>query len=75
MPDSATISAEVDGTVVGSVSAAAGTVTMRCDMHVPKGRATSMRISSSSTVNHHAMGLSSDVRDLGARIDEIVFDH
>lgn len=75
MPETATLSAEVDGQLVTSATTAPGVLTLRCDAHVPKGRPATVRITSSSTVNHHAMGISADVRDLGARIDEIVFDH
>jgi hypothetical protein len=34
-----------------------------------------VRIVSTATVNHQEMGISGDVRDVGARVDEIVFDH
>lgn len=75
MPTDATLSAEVDGAVLSSAITTPGVLTLRCEKHVPKGRAARVRIFSSSTVNHRAMGISSDVRDLGPRIDEIVFEH
>ncbi len=75
MPDSGTLSAEVDGKLVTSAPVLPGEMLLRCDMHVAGGRSAKMRIVSSPTVNHHTMGISGDVRDIGARIDEIVFDH
>jgi ABC-type polysaccharide/polyol phosphate transport system ATPase subunit len=75
MPETATLSAELDGVVLARVQAPPGVLTLHCDTHIPKGRGAKLRIKSSLTVNHRSMGISADVRDLGARIDEIVFDH
>lgn len=75
MRNNGVISAEVDGTIVASSPTAPGEVILRCDLRVPRGRTTKVRISSSETVNHHALGISSDQRNIGARIDEIIFEH
>ncbi|MHB1872367.1 MAG: ABC transporter ATP-binding protein [Steroidobacteraceae bacterium] len=75
MPESGTLSAEIDGRLVASAGITPGEMLLRCEMHVAGGRSAKMRITSSPTVNHRTMGISGDVRDIGARIDEIVFDH
>lgn len=76
MPETATLSAEVDGNFAGSIPVASGAaLALRCDAHVPAGRPATVRITSSTTINPRALGLSGDVRDIGARIDEIIFDH
>jgi ABC-type polysaccharide/polyol phosphate transport system ATPase subunit len=74
MPADATVSVEIDGSVVAIGSAPAGEILLRCDAPLVKGRVSKIRIVSSATVNHHAMGISGDLRDVGARVDEIVFD-
>lgn len=75
MPETGSISAEIDGTLVSSTPATPGEIMLRCDMHVARGRSAKVRILSSSTVNHRALGISGDVRDIGPRIDQIVFEH
>jgi hypothetical protein len=66
---------ELDGTAVLVSTVEAGPVVLACESPLPKGRAAKIRIASSATVNHHAMGISGDLREMGPRIDEIVFDH
>jgi len=75
MPPKSEVAVEVDGKVVTRVPASAGKIALRCDKRIPRGQSTHVRITSSNTVNHNDMGISGDVRDVGARIDEIVFDH
>lgn len=75
MSESETITAEVDGVAVTRAQMSPGEVVLRCDVPVARGKATKVRIACSATVNLNALGLSGDVRDLGARIDEIVFTH
>lgn len=75
MPSIGMIAAEVDGAIVSTAPATPGEVLLRCEMQLARGRATTLRVRSSPTVNHHALGISGDRRDIGARIDEIVFDH
>jgi ABC-type polysaccharide/polyol phosphate transport system ATPase subunit len=75
MPETASISAEIDGEVIQTVPASPGEVRMRCSLDIPQGQSVRMRIASSQTVNHKLLGISGDVRDLGARIDEIIFEH
>lgn len=75
MPDTGLLSAEIDGTLVSTVPTSPGEVILHCNMHVARGRSAKVRITSSATVNHHALGISGDLRDIGARIDEIVFEH
>jgi ABC-type polysaccharide/polyol phosphate transport system ATPase subunit len=65
---------EVDETLVAAATATAGEIVIRCDVRVAKGTAAKVRIVS-ETVNHQTLGLSDDVRDIGLRVDEIVFDH
>jgi ABC-type polysaccharide/polyol phosphate transport system ATPase subunit len=75
MPAGSEVSIEVDGALVASVPAGPGEIVLRCDRHLAKGTLANVRIASSATVNHHALGISGDLRDVGARIDEIVFEH
>ncbi len=75
MPANTEVAVEVDGKVVARVPASAGKITLRCDRRIAKGQSTTMRITSSATVNHSDLGISGDIRDVGPRIDEIVFEH
>jgi ABC-type polysaccharide/polyol phosphate transport system ATPase subunit len=75
MPAENAVEVEVDGVVVASASAAAGEIVLRCDRELAKGRPARVRVTSTATVNHHALGISGDLRDVGPRIDEIVFEH
>jgi ABC-type polysaccharide/polyol phosphate transport system ATPase subunit len=74
MRGGATVAVDLDGTRVISAPAAPGEIVMRCDAPIAKGKAAKVRVSSSETVNFHAIGISADRRDVGPRIDEIVFD-
>jgi ABC-type polysaccharide/polyol phosphate transport system ATPase subunit len=74
MPAGATVSVEIDGALAATADAPVGEILLHCDVPLVKRRVSKIRISSSTTVNHHALGISGDVRDVGARIDEIVFD-
>jgi ABC-type polysaccharide/polyol phosphate transport system ATPase subunit len=75
MPPDSTVRVELDGSVVASVDAVPGEIVLRCAAPLGKGQTRNVRIVSSATVNHHALGISGDLRDVGARVDEIVFDH
>lgn len=75
MPETESISAEIDGSVISSAPSVPGEVLLRCERFIKRGEQTTIRIKSSATVNPQAAGLSGDTRDLGARIDEIVFEH
>jgi ABC-type polysaccharide/polyol phosphate transport system ATPase subunit len=75
MPEKSEVAVEVNGNVVCRTPASAGKITLRCNKTIPRGQATKVRIVSTATVNHQEMGISGDVRDVGARVDEIVFDH
>jgi ABC-type polysaccharide/polyol phosphate transport system ATPase subunit len=75
MPSDATVAIELDGRPVASAPASLAAIVVRCNAPIPKGRSASVRIASSATVNHHALGIGDDQRDLGPRIDEIVFEH
>lgn len=75
MPDSTTVDVEVNGSVVATASMSTGILKVRCDTPLRKGDETGIRIRSSSTVNHSTLGFSGDLRDVGPRIDEIVFEH
>ena len=75
MPAGSTVAVEVDGNVVTSAPTAGGRVVLHCDKRIPKGKFTKVRITSSATVNHRDLGISGDLRDVGARIDEILFNH
>jgi ABC-type polysaccharide/polyol phosphate transport system ATPase subunit len=75
MPADCAVTIELDGIAVASTAVSPGSIALRCKANVPKGTPAQIRIASSATVNHHALGLSGDLRDLGPRIDEIVFDH
>ena len=70
-----TVTLEVDGAPVAVAVAAPEGIELRCDRRLREGTPVRMRIVSSSTVNHHALGLSGDLRDVGVRLDEIVFEH
>ena len=74
MPAKSEVAVEVNGALVAHAPASAGKIALRCDKRIPRGQSTNMRITS-ATVNHNDLGISGDVRDVGARIDEIVFDH
>jgi hypothetical protein len=74
MPHGATIAMEVDGTVVSSADARPGAIALRCEIPIAAGGSARVRILSSATVNHGEMGISGDLRDIGARVDEITFD-
>jgi ABC-type polysaccharide/polyol phosphate transport system ATPase subunit len=74
MPAKSEIAVEVNGAVVAHAPALAGKIALRCDKRIPQGQPTNVRITS-ATVNHNDLGISGDVRDVGARIDEIVFEH
>lgn len=74
MPAKGDVSVEVNGSVVAHAPASAGKIMLRCDKRVPRGQVTHVRIAS-PTVNHKDLGISGDVRDVGPRIDEIIFDH
>lgn len=74
MPPKSQVTVEVNGTVLTRAPAAAGKIALRCDKRIARGDATRMRITS-ETVNHSNLGISGDVRDVGPRIDEIVFEH
>jgi energy-coupling factor transporter ATP-binding protein EcfA2 len=74
-PPGSKMTVELDGTAVLVSTVEAGPVVLACESPLPKGRAAKIRIASSATVNHHAMGISGDLREMGPRIDEIVFDH
>jgi ABC-type polysaccharide/polyol phosphate transport system ATPase subunit len=75
MPPGNTVAVEVDGSVVSSAPAAPGRVVLRCDVPIPAGKRASVRVRSSATVNHSVLGISDDLRNIGPRVDEIVFDH
>lgn len=75
MPAKSEVSVEVNGSVVSRAPATAGKITLRCDKRIPRGQSAHVRITSSATVNHNDLGISGDVRDVGARLDEIIFDH
>ena len=68
------VAVEVDGARVTASPAAPGEMVLRCDRPLRRDRPVRVRIVS-STVNHSALGISSDERDIGARIDEILFEH
>lgn len=75
IPEKSEVAVEVDGNVVSRAPASPGKITLRCNKAIPRGQVTKVRIVSSATVNHNEMGISGDVRDVGVRVDEIVFDH
>jgi ABC-type polysaccharide/polyol phosphate transport system ATPase subunit len=75
MPSDSVFTVEVDDTPIVRFTGSAGDLTARCEMSVPEHKVATMRIRSSTTVNHEKMGLSGDVRDLALRVDEVVFDH
>lgn len=75
MPEKSEVAVEVNGNVVSRTPASAGKIRLHCNKAIPRGQPTKVRIVSSATVNHHEMGISGDVRDVGVRVDEIVFDH
>ncbi len=75
MPAWSEVTVEVDGKVAAWAAASAGKIALRCDRRLAKGQSTNVRVTSSATVNHSDLGISGDVRDVGPRIDEIVFDH
>lgn len=75
MPSDATVEIELNGRSVATAPASLAAIVVRCNAPIAKGRAATVRIASSVTVNHHALGISDDQRDLGPRIDEIVFEH
>jgi ABC-type polysaccharide/polyol phosphate transport system ATPase subunit len=75
MPAGSVVSVEVDGAVVASAPATPGELVLRCDRFIAKGVATNVRIVSSATINPSALGINGDLRDVGARLDEIVFEH
>jgi lipopolysaccharide transport system ATP-binding protein len=74
-PEGSSLSVEVDGVLVASAAAIPGELVLHCAQPLVRGRTASLRISSSFTVNPNALGINSDQRDLGARVDEIVFEH
>ena len=74
MPAKSEVAVEVDGAVVTRAPASAGKIALRCDKRIARGENTRMRITS-ATVNHNDLGISGDVRDVGPRIDEIIFEH
>jgi lipopolysaccharide transport system ATP-binding protein len=75
MPRETTIAVEADGKVVATAAATPGEVVLRCSTVAAAGSTVRIRVTSSATVNHHALGISGDLRDVGPRVDEIVFDH
>ncbi len=75
MPAGSVVSIDVDGARVTSVAAAPGEIVLQCERQLAKGTPAKVRIATSATVNHHALGISGDLRDVGARVDEIVFEH
>ena len=75
MPQPSTVTVEVDGNVVTQAPAVPGKINLRCIKRVARGQSANVRIGTSATVNHSDLGISGDVRDVGVRLDEIVFDH
>ncbi|HVA32741.1 MAG TPA: ATP-binding cassette domain-containing protein [Candidatus Baltobacteraceae bacterium] len=70
-----TVDVHVDGTPVATAPAASTELVLHCDVPLAAGAKVTIRVLSSSTVNHHALGISGDLRDVGPRVDEIVFEH
>jgi ABC-type polysaccharide/polyol phosphate transport system ATPase subunit len=68
------VAIEVDGTRAAAAPAAPGELVLRCEKPLRRERPVRVRIVS-QTVNQSALGIGSDERDLGARIDEIFFEH
>jgi ABC-type polysaccharide/polyol phosphate transport system ATPase subunit len=75
MPDGNTVSISVDGIPLASAAIPSGETVLRCEGRIARGKSATVRITSSATVNHHDLGISDDVRDVGVRIDEIEFEH
>lgn len=74
MPAKSDVAVEVNGAVAARAPASAGKIMLRCDKRITRAQTARVRITS-PTVNHNNLGISGDVRDVGVRIDEIVFDH
>ncbi len=76
MPEGNTMELAIDGVPVETAPVSGGAeVVMQCDVALERGKAATIRVVSSATVNHSALGFSDDLRDFGVRVDEIVFDH
>lgn len=75
IPPGNRIGLELDGILLASTDAVPGPIELQCAMPIPKGQTARLRIVASATVNLAALGVSSDVRDLGLRVDAIIFHH
>ena len=75
MPDGSSLSVEVDGALVASAAAVPGEVVVQCTRPLARGKTAKLRIVSSATVSPYELGINSDQRHVGARVDEIVFEH
>jgi ABC-type polysaccharide/polyol phosphate transport system ATPase subunit len=74
-PAGSSLTVEADGADVARVDAVPGALLVRCARPLAAGKTVSLRIVSSAIVSPHALGINSDQRNLGARVDEIVFEH
>lgn len=74
-PAGTTVTVELNGQRVASVSPPRGGLTLRVAAPIRRGAEATIRVGTSSTVNLKALGAGGDERDLGIHLDAIVFEH
>jgi len=75
MPPGATIDLTVDGVSIGRHPIAPGRIAVTWPLSLAADVPVSLSIVLSDCVNHNALGLNEDERDLGIFLNDIIFDH
>ena len=75
MPDDAVLAVSVAGVECARRTAAAGTMRLHFPVRVEAAAAVPVRIEVSASVNHKALGISGDERDLGVLLDCVTLEH